>query len=199
MMRIGLTGGIASGTAAVAAMFAGRGATVLDSDRIAREIVEPGRPALAELVRALGVGILGTDESLDRAGLRQRIFAEPATRRTVEEILHPAILTELGRQSQAASGPYQVIVVPLLVEGDRAGLVDRVLVVDCPETLQIERLMQRDGETREGALSILAAQASRDQRLAVADDVIVNDGPPGELAVRVVELDRRYRKMAAKH
>ncbi|MGH6891380.1 MAG: dephospho-CoA kinase [Dongiaceae bacterium] len=198
-MRIGLTGGIASGKSAVAELFAGRGATVLDSDRIAREIVEPGRPALAELVRALGVGILGNDGALDRPGLRQRIFSEPATRRRVEEILHPAILDELGRQSQAASGPYQVFVVPLLVEGDREGLVDRVLVVDCPETLQIERLMQRDGETREGALAILASQASRDQRLAVADDVIVNDGPPGELSVQVADLDRRYRKMAAKH
>ncbi|MGE0029508.1 MAG: dephospho-CoA kinase [Steroidobacteraceae bacterium] len=199
MLRIGLTGGIASGKSTVAELFAARGVTVLDTDRIAREVVEPGRPALAALVQALGSDILSGDGRLDRALLRRRIFADAAARRTVEDILHPAILEELGRQSLAAPGPYQVLVIPLLVEGDRAGLFDRVLVVDCPEELQVERLMSRDGETREGALGMLAAQASRQERLRAADDVIVNDGPAGDLERQVAGLDRKYRELAAKN
>lgn len=197
MLRIGLTGGIASGKSTVAELFAARGVTVLDTDRIAREVVEPGRPALAALVQALGSDILSRDGRLDRALLRRRIFADAAARRTVEGVLHPAILEELGRQSVAAPGPYQVLLIPLLVEGDRAGLFDRVLVVDCPEELQVERLMSRDGETREAALGMLAAQASRRERLAAADDVIVNDGPAGDLERQVALLDRKYREMAA--
>lgn len=199
MLRIGLTGGIASGKSTVAELFAARGVTVLDTDRIAREVVEPGQPALAALVQALGSDILAQDGRLDRALLRRRIFADAAARRTVEGILHPAILAELGRQSVAAPGPYQVLVIPLLVEGDRAGLVDRVLVVDCPEELQVERLMSRDGETREGAQGMLAAQVSRRERLAAADDLIVNDGPAGDLERQVAGLDRKYREMAAKN
>ncbi len=199
MLRIGLTGGIASGKSTVAGLFEARGVTVLDTDRIAREVVEPGQPALAALVQALGSGILGRDGRVDRALLRRRIFADAVTRRTVEGILHPAILEELGRQSRAAPGPYQVLVVPLLVEGDRAGLFDRVLVVDCPEELQVERLMSRDGETRAAALGMLAAQVSRQKRLAAADDVIVNDGPAGDLERQVAGLDRKYREIAAQN
>jgi dephospho-CoA kinase len=198
MLRIGLTGGVASGKSTVADLFAKQGATVLDTDVIAREVTEPGQPALAALVAALGHGILAQDGRLDRAQLRKRLFADAELRQTVESILHPAILAELGRQSAAASGPYQVLVIPLLVEGDRAGLVDRVLVVDCPPELQIERLMQRDQETRAGAQAMLDAQASRSERLAAADDVIVNDGPEAALPALVADLDREYRKIAAK-
>jgi len=197
MFRVGLTGGVASGKSTVAELFAGLGATVIDTDRIAREIVEPGRPALAELVRALGTDILGTGGALDRTSLRRRIFADADARRTVERILHPAILAELERQSRAAGGPYQLLVIPLLVERHLAGLVDRVLVVDCEPATQLERLMKRDGETRESAQAMLAAQAPREARLAAADDVIQNDGEPGALAARVAALDRRYREMAA--
>lgn len=199
MFRIGLTGGIASGKTTVAEQFVARGATVIDTDRIAREVVEPGSPVLGRLVQALGGAILDRDGRLDRAGLRHRMFADPATRRTVEAILHPAIISELNRQSEAAPGPYQILVIPLLVEGDREGLVDRVLVVDCPEEEQIGRLMRRDGESRETAERMLAAQVSRDARRAAADDLIVNDGPAGELADQVARLDRKYREMAAKH
>jgi dephospho-CoA kinase len=199
MFRIGLTGGIASGKSTVADLFAARGATVIDTDVIAREIVEPGSPVLDRLVDALGSEILDRDRSLDRAGLRQRMFADPDVRRRVESILHPAILTELNRRSESSPGPYQVLVIPLLVEGERAGLVDRVLVVDCPEALQIERLMRRDGESYASAERMLAAQASRDARRGAADDLIVNDGPPGELADQVAILDRKYREMAARH
>jgi dephospho-CoA kinase len=197
MFRVGLTGGVASGKSTVAEMFARLGATVIDTDRIAREVVEPGRPALAELVRALGTDILGTGGALDRASLRRRIFADADARRTVERVLHPAILAELERQSRTAGGPYQLLVVPLLVERHLAGLVNRVLVVDCEPAAQVERLMKRDGETRESAQAMLAAQASREARLAAADDVIRNVGEPGTLASRVAELDRQYREMGA--
>jgi dephospho-CoA kinase len=199
MLRIGLTGGVASGKTTVANLFADAGAVVLDTDVIAREVVEPGEPALAALVEALGKNILGADGRLDRALLRRRLFGDEALRRRVESILHPAILATLGRQSADAGGPYQLLVIPLLVENDLAGLVDRVLVVDCPEERQIERLMQRDGETREGAGAMLAAQVSREKRLAAADDVIVNDGTLADLAARVADLDRKYRALAGKH
>lgn len=198
MLRIGLTGGVASGKSTVADLFATHGATVLDTDVIAREVTEPGQPALAQLVAGAGRDILAKDGRLDRAELRKRIFADAGLRRTVESILHPLILAELGRQSAAASGPYQIIVIPLLVEGDRAGLVDRVLVVDCPPEMQIERLMLRDGETRAGAEAMLEAQAGRLERLAAADDLIVNNGPEAALAAQVADLDRLYRKLAGK-
>jgi len=197
VLRIGLTGGIASGKSTVAGLFADRGATVIDTDQIARDIVEPGRPALASLVQALGPEILGCDGRVDRQRLRQRIFTDAATRRVLEEILHPAILAELARQAAAAPGPYQVLVIPLLVEGGSNRLVDRVLVVDCPEEQQIARLMLRDGETRANAERALAAQASRAERLAAADDVIANDDEPGQLAAKIAELDHRYRLLAA--
>jgi dephospho-CoA kinase len=199
MLRIGLTGGIASGKTTVADLFRKIGATVIDTDRIAREVVMPGQPALAALTRAIGDGILGPDGSLDRQRLRERIFADAATRASVEEILHPAIVSELIRQADAAPGPYQVLVIPLLVEGGRNGLVDRVLVVDCPEEQQIERLMRRDGETRKNALRALAAQTTRAARLAAADDVIANDGNPAKLVTLVAGLDRKYRRLAAKN
>ena len=199
MLRIGLTGGVASGKSTVARLFAELGATVIDTDRIAREVVAPGQPALAALVRALGSGIVAPDGTLDRAELRRIVFADPDLRRTVERILHPAILAGLERQSRTAPGPYQVFEIPLLVEGGHGGLVDRVLVVDCPEEAQIERLMARDGESRAGAGRMLAAQAKRRERLAAADDVLENDGKPADLAPRVAELDRLYRRLAAEH
>jgi dephospho-CoA kinase len=199
MLRIGLTGGVASGKTTVAKLFADAGAVVIDTDVIAREVVEPGEPALAALVEALGNDILGAEGRLDRARLRRRLFGDEALRRRVESILHPAILAELARQSADAGGPYQLHVIPLLVESDLAGIVDRVLVVDCPVERQIERLMQRDGETREGAGAVLAAQVPRQTRLAAADDVIVNDGTLADLDPRVAHLDRKYRDLAGKH
>ena len=198
MLRIGLTGGIASGKTTVADLFAARGVTVLDTDVIAREVVEPGSHALAAIVASQGGGILDKDGRLDRAELRRRLFADAETRRSIEAILHPAILTELERQAQSAPGPYQVFVIPLLVESSLEHVVDRVLVVDCSEEEQIRRLMARDGETRESALRMLATQASRERRLAAADDVIDNGGPTADLPARVEALDRRYRQLALK-
>jgi len=195
--RIGLTGGIASGKSTVAELFAGRGVPVLDTDQIARDVVEPGEPALAAVVAAFGTGILGPDGRLDRAALRARIFSDAGARRTLEAILHPAIRAELAHRSARSGGPYQMLVIPLLVEGGRIDAVDRVLVVDCPVEVQLERLQARDGETAESAAKILAAQASREARLAAADDVIVNAGSLEELAAQVAALDLEYRKRAA--
>jgi dephospho-CoA kinase len=197
MLRVGLTGGIASGKSTVASLFAERGATVLDTDQIAREVVEPGRPTLGALVNALGGGILDADGRLDRTLLRRRLFADAQDRREIEAILHPAILAELERQARAAPGPYQVFVIPLLVENRLESLVDRVLVVDCPEEHQVRRLMARDGETREDALRILDTQVSREQRLAAADDVIDNGGATADLPAQVALLDVKYRGLAA--
>jgi dephospho-CoA kinase len=199
MLRIGLTGGIASGKSTVAHLFAERGATVLDTDAIARDVVEPGTPSLAALVNALGGGILDAAGRLDRAELRRRVFADAATRREVEAILHPAIVTELERQSRAAPGPYQVFVIPLLVEARLERIVDRILVVDCPEEEQLRRLMARDGESRASALLMLGAQVTRETRLAQADDVIDNGGAATALPDQVAALDRQYRDLAARH
>jgi dephospho-CoA kinase len=199
MLRVGLTGGIASGKSTVADLFAARGAAVLDTDLIAREVVEPGSHALAALVNALGGGILDSEGRLDRGMLRDRLFADEFVRREVEGILHPAILAELERQSQSAGGPYQVFVIPLLVDAKLQHVVDRVLVVDCPEEDQVRRLMARDGESRDHAARMLASQATREARLAAADDVIDNGGETADLTGQVDRLDRKYRQLATKH
>ena len=166
---------------------------------IAREVVEPGSRTLAALVNALGGDILDGEGRLDRAELRRRLFADAETRRTTEAILHPAILAELERQAEHAPGPYQVFVIPLLVEAKLRQTVDRILVVDCPEEEQIRRLRARDGESREAAARMLAAQATRDERLAAADDVVDNGGEAADLPGQVERLDRQYREMAAKY
>jgi len=198
MLRVGLTGGIASGKSTVAELFAARGAAVLDTDVIARDVVEPGSPALAALVASLGPGILDAAGGLDRARLRDRLFDDAAVRREVEKILHPAILAELERRSKTAGGPYQIFVIPLLVEANLRRIVDRVLVVDCPEEEQIRRLMARDGESRADASRMLASQATREERLAAADDVIDNGGDAVGLPAQVDRLNRQYRDLAAK-
>jgi dephospho-CoA kinase len=199
MLRIGLTGGVASGKSTVADLFAERGVTVLDTDVIAREVVVPGSHALDALVELLGTGILDPDGRLHRAELRRRIFADASMRRQVESILHPEILAELERQAARSPGPYQVFVIPLLVEAGLEHAVDRVLVVDCPEEEQMRRLMARDGETREAALRMLEAQAPRERRLAAADDVIDNGGRAAALAAQVAAFDAKYRALAGQN
>jgi dephospho-CoA kinase len=195
--RVALTGGIASGKSTVANLFATLGVPVIDTDVIAREVVEPGQPALAAVVQAFGPDVLASDGSLDRRRLRERIFADAGARQRLNAILHPAIRAEMERQSQAAGGEYQVLVIPLLAEGGRRDHVDRVLLVDAPEALQVERLMMRDGVTREQALASLNAQATRAARLAMADDVLHNSGRPHELRDGVAELHGKYRALAA--
>ena len=196
-LRIGLTGGIASGKSAVAAEFAALGVPVLDTDQLAREVVEPGQPALAGVVAAFGPQVLGPDGRLDRRRLRATVFADPSRRRALEAILHPAIRGLLRERVAAIDAPYVVIAIPLLAEGGRRDQVDRVLLVDCPPALQRERLLARDRETPEGAAAILAAQASPAERRAIADDVIDNTGPLAALASAVASLHRRYLSLAA--
>jgi dephospho-CoA kinase len=196
-LRIGLTGGIASGKSTVARLFAARGVPVIDLDQVAREVVEPGEPGLAAIVAAFGQVVLDASGRLDRASLRARVFRDATARKRLEALLHPPILEAAVRHAAAAGGPYQVIVAPLLVEFGLAGWVDRVLVVDCPAELQLERLLARDGGNEALARAILATQASREQRLAAADDVIANDGSPERLPDAVATLDTLYREIAA--
>lgn len=195
-LRIGLTGGIASGKTAVAQRFASRGITVIDADLLAREVVEPGQPCLEAVVREFGAGVLDAAGRLDRQRLREIVFADPGRRTALERLLHPAIREEMDRRASTVAGPYVILAIPLLVEGGRTGAFDRVLVVDCPVDLQRERLLRRDGETPARAEAILAAQATRERRLAAADDLVVNDGTLDDLDAAVARLDARYRRLA---
>ena len=195
-LRIGLTGGIASGKSTVADMFADLGAAIIDTDVIAREVVAPGMPALAEIRDRFGDRVFLDDGSLDRRALRKIVFADDRAREDLEAITHPRIGEATRQQSDAAGGDYQIIVVPLLTQSRLRDFVDRILVVDCDEQTQIERLLARDTETVEQAKRILAAQASREDRLAIADDVIVNDGSLDETAEAVTQLAQRYRTLA---
>ena len=195
--RVALTGGIASGKSTVADLFAALGVPVIDTDVIAREVVEPGQPALAQVAGAFGADVLDAEGRLDRKRMRERIFADPGARRRLEAILHPAIRAEMERQSQATGGPYQVLVIPLLAEGGRRDHVDRVLLVDVPEELQIQRVMWRDGVSHGEAQASLNAQATRAQRLAMADDVLRNTGRVDDLREQVAELHQQFLRLAA--
>ena len=197
-MRVGLTGGIASGKSVVAEMFAELGAQIIDTDVIAREVVEPGTPALEDIRRRFGNEVIAEDGRLNRGALRRLVFSDAVARKDLESILHPRIGEETRRRSQRATGPYQLIVVPLLVESRLRDFVDRVLVVDCDEETQLARLLSRDAETTEQARRILAAQSSRRQRLSIADDVISNDGGLDETRAAVIRLDQQYRRLAAR-
>ncbi|MBO9793527.1 MULTISPECIES: dephospho-CoA kinase [Xanthomonas] len=193
---VGLTGGIASGKSALAVEFEKLGVPVIDADVVARQVVMPG-PVLDCIIDYFGPGILLPDGTLDRSALRKIVFADLTQRKALEAITHPAIRAELQRAAQAAEGPYAIVAIPLLTEaGGRAAYpwLDRVLVIDAPVELQHARLMRRDGSTPELADQMIAAQASREQRLALADDVVVNDGQPAHLIRAAHELDARYRQ-----
>jgi dephospho-CoA kinase len=196
-LRIGLTGGIASGKTTAAARFAELGVPVIDADEVARAVVAPGESGYAEVLTRFGRGILAADGGLDRRALRDRVFADPAARQDLEAILHPLIHAEMQRRETAVLGPYVVLAIPLLVEGGRRDRVDRVLVVDADEAAQLERLMRRDASTEAQARTILAAQASRTDRLRVADDVLVNSGSVAQLRAAVDRLHERYLEIAA--
>lgn len=195
--RVGLTGGIASGKSTVANSFAELGIPIIDTDVIARDLVRPGKPALEEIRERFGDTTLDASGNLDRGAMRRIIFSNDEARLDLEAILHPRIGAEVLRQSEAADGPYQVIVVPLLVNSSLRQILDRVLVVDCSEDEQLRRLMLRDEETATQARRILAAQSSRRERLAIADDVIQNETSMQQLEESVKELDRLYRRLAA--
>ncbi len=196
-LLIGLTGGVASGKSAVAAGFAARGVPVIDADQLAREVVEPGQPALAAIVAAFGAEYLRPDGSLDRRRLRDLVFADPTRRRQLEAIVHPAVRAAEQRHLAGLASPYVVVSIPLLAETGQRARFDRVLVVDCPEELQKSRLMARDGIGREQAEAMLAAQATRAERLAIGDDVIDNSGPRAALDPAIERLHRQYLALAA--
>lgn len=196
MYTVALTGGIASGKSTVERLFAALGVEILDADLIAREVVAPGSEGLARIVDAFGASALAADGTLDRKAMRERVFADAQARRTLESIIHPRVRATLKSRAQAAGGPYVMLVIPLFVESGDYAWVDRVLVVDVPRETQIERLIARDGISREQAEAMLDAQASREQRLAAADDVIDNRADPDSLKAAVELLHRRYLQLA---
>lgn len=196
--RVGLTGGIASGKSTAAKFFGALGVPILDSDQIARDVVEPGQPPLERLIERFGRKILTPDGHLDRPALREIVFSDPKARADLEALTHPAIGAAMEARSAEAGGPYQILVVPLLVEKNLTGHVDRVLVVDCDEELQIRRLRDRDGSTPEQVQAVLRAQAPRAARLKAADDVIHNDSDMSAVRDQVAALHARYLDLAAR-
>ena len=195
---VGLTGGIGSGKTTVAELFVEYGVALVDTDAIAHELTAAGGAAMPALIAAFGADIATANGALDRTAMRRRVFADPAARTRLEGILHPLIRTVSAERCRAAASPYVILAVPLLVEsgsyGDRC---DRVLVVDCPESLQIERVMARSALSPDEVKAIMSAQASRPQRLAVADDVVVNDAGRAELSECVAILHRKYLALSA--
>jgi dephospho-CoA kinase len=190
--RVALTGGIACGKSTVANLFAALGVSIVDTDLLAREVVALGSPLLDRIAAHFGPEILQRDGSLDRARLRERVFANPAERQWLEQLTHPAIRELTDQRSESAPGRYVMVAIPLLVETAGADRFDRVLVVDCDPKVQLARLQARDGVTAQQAAQILAAQATREQRLSVADDVIENNGDIAALRDRVATLHRQY-------
>ena len=190
---VGLTGGIGSGKSAAAAEFERLGATVVDADAIAHELTQPGGEAVASVAKLFGPESIAPSGAIDRDWVRARVFADPQARQALEALLHPMIREESRRRIADARGPYVVQVVPLLVEsGDYRSRVDRVLVVDAPEEVQIERVRRRSGLSESEVRAILAAQAPRAERLAAAHDVIDNRGTIEALRQQVAALHRRY-------
>ena len=194
---VALTGGIASGKSEVERRFVALGVPVIDADRIARELVEPGQAALQAIVDTFGASILNADGSLDRVAMRSRVFADLAARQQLEAILHPRIREQMKTDAIAAAGDYVMLAIPLLVESGAAyEWADRILVVDVPREVQMQRLLQRPGIDAAMAEAILAAQTTREQRLAIADDVIDNSGPITALDKIVLHLHERYQSLA---
>ena len=196
-LRVGLTGGIASGKSTAAKFFGALGVPIIDTDQLARDVVEPGQPPLERLVERFGPSILTEDGHLDRPALRNIVFSDPKARADLEALTHPAIGAAVEARSAEAGGVYQVLVIPLLVEKNLGSQLDRVLVVDCDEELQVRRLQARDGSTLEQAQAILNAQASRATRLKAAHDVIKNEGDMSAVRDQVEKLHAQYLELAA--
>lgn len=197
---IALTGGVASGKSEVARRFRALGVTVADADAAAREAVAVGSEGLAEVAATFGANVLLTDGALDRAAMRRLVFEDADARRRLEAIVHPRVRAALQAACVQAPEPYAVADIPLLAEGGGRSAypwIDRILVIDVPEAVQAQRLMARDGADAALAHRMIAAQATRAQRLAIADDIVVNDGPLDALDAHVAALHRRYEALAA--
>jgi dephospho-CoA kinase len=194
---VAVTGGIGSGKSTAARLFQERGAGLVDTDAIAHELTLTGRPALKQIVDRFGAEYLSSNGHLDRGKLRSLVFSAPAARRHLEDILHPLIKLEVEAQVRRSSTTYTLVLIPLLAEGGGyRELAQRVLVIDCDERVQVRRAILRGGLTEEQVSAIMHVQASRSQRLALADDVIHNDGTLKELASQVEVLDARYQELA---
>jgi dephospho-CoA kinase len=196
---VGLTGGIGSGKTAVADAFAALGVEIVDADALAHRLSAGGERGFAAIRDAFGDAVVRADGELDRAALRRLVFADVAARRRLEAILHPLIRAEAQRRVRGWSGAYGIVVVPLLLEHEGLrSIIDRILVVDCPEDEQVRRVVARSGLTAEGVRAIMATQLDRAQRLAAADDILDNSGAVADIAPQVRALDRRYRELAAR-
>ena len=189
---IGLTGGIGTGKSTVCKLFAERGVAVIDADAVAKELVALDQPALQAIVQEFGKGIIDAKGRLRRDRLRSIVFSDPERRKRLEKLLHPLILKEMLNRANRAGGPYCILCIPLLVETDQSSAVDRVLVVDAPQALQIQRVMERDHLTIDEIKAIMHAQASREDRLEAADDVIMNASDMTKLAEQVNALHQKY-------
>ena len=199
MMVIGLTGGIGSGKSTAANIFAGLGVCVVDTDQIARDIVMPGQPALNEIVEAFGKDLLNPDESLNRSKLKQIIFNNNESRKKLESILHPRIKKHMQQMTSQCRTAYCVAIIPLLVEQNWQDMVDRVLLIDTPQKLQIKRVRERDNLDDKMILSIIGSQANRDAKIAASDDIVVNDQDTENLKRQLTDLHQRYLLLAANH
>ena len=196
---IGLTGGIGSGKSTVADAFAALGAGIVDTDQIAHSLTTPNGAAMPAILAEFGPTVADATGAMDRSAMRQLVFSDPLARRRLEAILHPMIGAESTRALEAIGGPYRIVVVPLLVEGRHwRSRVDRILVVDCPRALQIERVIQRSGLAREQIEAILDAQATREERLSQADDVIDNSGSPEALTSQINALHIAYGQLRSR-
>ncbi len=192
MLVVALTGGIGSGKTTVSQLFEAFGIPVVDTDIIARQLVAPGEVALKAIINQFGSAILSADRSLNRTKLRQIIFQNAEKKAQLESILHPLIRQEVARQISALIAPYCIVAIPLLIENNQQGIANRTLVVDTPESAQLARVTLRDNQTENEVSAIISAQASRDERLAAADEVIHNDGSLAELKQQVAVLHQKY-------
>lgn len=197
MLVIGVTGGIGSGKTAATNRFQELGITVVDADLASRVIVEPGRPALQAIEQHFGSQVIAADGTLDRRALREIVFADPAQRKWLEQLTHPLIGAEILQQIQNSQSPYTILASPLLLEGNQHKMVNRILVIDVPVELQIARTITRDDTTEAGVKAIIAAQMSREDRLAKADDVICNDSDLPHLQEAVDKLHQTYLQLAS--
>lgn len=197
MLVVGLTGGIGSGKSVVTDIFARYGVPIIDTDLIARELVQPGKPALEAIAKQFGPQCISTNGHLNRAHLRKMVFADPNLRKRLEGILHPRIKTAVRERLKALSGRYCIVVIPLLVETGMSDVAHRILVVDAPESVQIDRVMARDHVDRAQAQQTLAAQATREQRLAIADDTVFNAGSTDDLEREISALHEKFLALAA--